>query len=184
MKLVNHEPVLCTCKVIVGILCAAIACIFFVILAATEVELCFASGFIFVCGILFILCAIFAWIIPVYAYNWHITSNILAHCGLVSYITIWNVIKPGDYISFANIKYDGTSDEPISMDTMFWGVVHKGTSYIQLTTNNGNKINLLPYEFSQKVAEMMSSHNTILMNGKKIYSNLNNIMPKVKWITY
>lgn len=184
MKLINHEPVLGTCKAIVGILCAIISCIFFSILAATEAPLCFASGFIFVCGALFMLCAIFAWIIPIYAYDWHITADILAHCGLVSYITIWNIIKSGDYISFANIKYDGTSDEPVTMDIMFWGIVHKGTSYIQLTTSNGNKINLLPYEFSQKVAAMMNSYNTILMNGKKIYSKQENIMPKAKWITY
>ena len=69
MKLVNHEPVLCTCKAIVGILCVAIACIFFSILAVTEADLCFASGFIFMCGTLFTLCAIFAWVIPIYAYQ-------------------------------------------------------------------------------------------------------------------
>ena len=184
MKLTNHETIIYTSKILVGILSAVIACIFFSILASSEAGVCFATGFVFIMGILFLTFTFLALTIPKDVYDWHITSDILAHCGLFSYITLWNIIKPGDYISFVNIKYDGTSDEPISMDTVFWGVVNKGTSYIQMSTSNGNKINLLPYEFSQKVAEMMSSHNTILMNGKKIYSNLDNIMPKVKWITY
>lgn len=184
MKLTKHETIIYTSKILVGILSTVIACTFFSILARSEAGVCFATGFVFIMGILFLTITFFALIIPKDVYDWHTTGDILAHCGLCSYITLWNIIKSGDYISFVNIKYDGTSDEPVTMDTMFWGVVHKGTSYIQLTTNNGNKINLLPYEFSQKVASMMNSYNTILMNGKKIYSKQENIMPKVKWITY
>ena len=184
MKLVNHEPIIGISKLITSVLSLTVASLFFNILNNIDAILCFAHIFIFILGALFICVACVSVAIPKNIYDWPICSKILAHCGLFSYITLWNIIKPGDYISFANIKYDGTSDEPISMDTVFWGVVHKGTSYIQISTSNGNKVNLLPYEFSQKVAEMMSSHNTILMNGKKIYSNLDNIMPKVKWITY
>lgn len=184
MKLINHELILCTCKAIVGILCATISCIFFSILAGTEATLCFASGFVFVCGAIFAVCAIIAWLMPVYVYDWRITSDILAHLGLFSYITIWNIIKSGDYITFRNIKYTGDSDEPIVQDTEICNIQSKGKYHIKIALANNKELTCLPYEFSQKIAQLMKSHNTILMNGKLVYSKIENIMPKANWIIY
>lgn len=184
MKLVNHESVLGTCKTIVGTLCAIISCIFFSILAGNEVDLCFVTGFIFTCGAIFMICAVLAWLLPVYAYDWHITSNILAQCGLFSYITMWNIIKAGDYITFRNIKYTGNSDEPETQNTEIWNIQSKGKYHIKVVLDNNKEFTCLPYEFSQKVAQLMNSHNTILMNGKTIYSKIENIMPKANWIIY
>lgn len=184
MKLVNQETILGTCKTIVGTLCAIISCIFFSILSATEAPLCFASGFTFVCGAIFMVCAVVAWLIPVYAYDWHITSGILAHCGLFSYITIWNIIKPGDYITFRNIKYTGDSDEPVIQDTEILNIQSKGKYHIKLALANDKELTCLPYEFSYKVGQLMESHNTILMNGKVIYSKIKSVMPKANWVIY
>ena len=184
MKLINHEPVLGTCKAIVGTLCAAISCTFFSILAATEAPLSFASGCTFVCGALFMLFALLAWIIPVYAYDWHITADILARCGLFSYITIWNVLKQGDYLTFSSIKYTGCNDEPAVQDTVIWNIQSKGQYHIKVALDNGTEFTCLPCEFSQRIAELTHSHNSIMMNSKVIYSKIENIMPKVKWITY
>lgn len=184
MKLINHEPVLGTCKAIVGTLCAAISCTFFSILAATEAPLCFASGFIFVCGAIFMVCAVLAWIIPVYAYDQHITADILARCGLVSYITIWNIIKPGDYLTFSSIKYTGCSDEPAVQDTVIWNIQSKGQYHIKVALDNGIEFTCLPCEFSQRIAKLTESHNNIMMNGKTIYSRIENILPKANWVIY
>ena len=184
MKLINHKPILRTCKAIVGILCTTIAFIFFSILAATEAVLCFTSGFIFVCGVLFIICAIFALIIPIDAYDWHITSDILARCGLVSYITIWNIIKPGDYLTFSNVKYTGCDDEPAVKDTIIWNIQSKGKYHVKVSLDNGKEFTCLPCEFSQRIAQLTQSHNSIMMNGKLIYSKIENIMPKANWIIY
>jgi hypothetical protein len=184
MKLINHEPVLGTCKAIVGILCITISCIFFSILAATEASLCFASGFAFVCGALFTVCAILVWSIPVYAYDWHITADILAHCGLVSYITIWNIIKPGDCLTFSSIKYTGYSDEPAVRDTITWNIQSKGKYHVKVALDNGKEFTCLPCEFSQRIAKLTESHNNIMMNGKTIYSRIENILPKANWVIY
>lgn len=119
--------------------------------------------------------------IPKDIYDWPICSKILAHCGLISYISIWDVIKYGDYISFSNIKHDGTSDEPITMNTLFWGVQHKGKYHIQIKNGNGEVIKFLPYEFSQRIASLMSEYNTIMINGKLVYSKKESVMPKTHW---
>jgi len=184
MKLINHEPVLRTCKAIVGILCATISCLFFSILGGIETPLCFATAFICVCGTLFISCALFAWIIPIDSYDWHITADILARCGLFSYITIWNIIKPGDCLTFSSIKYTGCSDEPAVRDTIIWNIQSKGKYYIKVALDNGKEFTCLPCEFSHKIAHLMHSHNNITLNEKSIYSEIENVMPKVKWIYY
>lgn len=184
MKLINHESVLRMCKTIVGILCAAISCIFFSILVGTEATLCFATSFICVCGTILMSCALFVWIIPIESYDWHITADILAHCGLFSYITIWNIIKPGDCLTFSNIKYTGCSDEPAVLDTIIWNIQSKGKYYIKVALNNGKEFTCLPCEFSHKIAHLMHSHNTITLNNKNIYSKIENVMPKVKWVIY
>jgi hypothetical protein len=184
MKLINHEPVLHTCKAIVGILCAAISCIFFSILAGTEAPLCFTTVFICICGILFMSCAFLAWVTPVESYDWHITADILAHCGLFSYITIWNIIKPGDCLTFSSIKYTGCSDEPAVLDTIIWNIQSKGKYYIKVALGNGKEFTCLPCEFSNKIAHLMHSHNTIILNGKNVYSEIENVMPEVKWVIY
>lgn len=184
MKLINHEPVLRTCKAIVGILCAAISCVFFSIPVSTEATLCFATSFLCVCGTILMSCAILAWIIPVQSYDWHITADILAHCGLFSYITIWNIIKPGDCLTFSSIKYTGCSDEPVVQDTIIWNIQSKGKYYIKVALDNGKEFNRLPCEFSRQIARLMHSHNTITLNGKNIYSEIENVMPKAKWMIY
>ena len=184
MKLTKHETIIYTSKVLVGILSAVIACIFFNILASNETDVCFVTGFIFIMGIVFLTVTFLILAIPKEAYSWRITGNILARCGLFSYITLWKIIKSGDYLSFSNIKYTGRDDEPIICDSVIWTVKYKGKYHIKITLDNGQEYTCLPYEFSERVAKMMNSHNTILMNGKRIYSNLDNIMPKVKWITY
>ena len=181
MKLTNHETIIYTSKILVGILSAVIACIFFSILASSEVGVCFTTGFVFIMGILFLTFTFLALTIPKDVYDWHITSDILAHCGLFSYISIWYVIKDGDYISFANIKHDGTSDEPITINTLFWGIRHKGKYHIQIKTGDGEVIGFLPYEFAQRIASLMREYNTIMINGKLVYSKKESIMPKTHW---
>ena len=184
MKLTKHETIIYTSKILVGILSTVIACTFFSILASSEAGVCFATGFVFIMGIVFLTITFLAFTIPIDAYDWHTTSDILARCGLFSYITLWNIIKTGDYLSFSSIKYTGCDDEPAIRDSVIWTVKYKGKYHIKITLDNGQEYTYLPYEFSENIAKMMNSHNTILMNGKKIYSNLDNIMPKVKWIKY
>ena len=184
MKLLNHEPVLRTCKVIVGTLCATISCIFFSILANTEATLCFATVFLCVCGTLFTVCATLVLTVPVYSYDWPITASVLARCGLFSYITIWGIIKPGDSLTFSSIKYTGCSDELVVRDTIIWNIQHKGKYHIKVALDNGNEFTCLPYEFSQRIAHLIQSHNSIALNGKNVYLKIENVIPKAKWIFY
>jgi hypothetical protein len=118
------------------------------------------------------------------AYDWHITADILARCGLVSYVTMWNIIKPGDYLTFSSIKYTGCSDEPAVQDTIIWNIQSKGKYHIKVALDNGIEFTCLPCEFSQRIAKLTESHNNIMMNGKTIYSRIENIMPKANWIIY
>ena len=181
MKLVNHEPIIGISKCSTCLLSILLSSIFFYIMSVINPTICFVHICIFSLGALFLTMAIMIVAIPKDIYDWPICSKILAHCGLISYISIWDIIKDGDYISFSNIKHDGTSDDPITMNTLFWGIQHKGKYHIQIKTGDGEVIGFLPYEFTQRIASLMREYNTIMINGKLVYSKKESVMPKTHW---
>ena len=184
MKLVSHISIIQTCKSIAGTCSFLLSGLLILLLAIFNIPVNVLSVSMLFLSIVLIGFGIFSYGVPISDCNWTRLSCVLAKCGLISYITIWYILQDGDVIDFEHHKYTGDSDDPQITNCESWEVQRKGTNYIRVSYNNDSVNNLTPQEFVNAFGRTRDMHNVIKINKEIVYSNIESVAPKAKWIMY
>lgn len=184
MKLVKHISIIQTCKSIAGTCSFLLSGLLILLLAVFNIPVSVLSVSMLFLSIVLIGFGIFSYGVPVSDCNWTKLSCILAKCGLISYITIWYILQDGDVIDFEYHKYTGDSDDPQITKCEFWEVQLKGTNYIRVSYGNDSVNCLTPQEFVDSFGRTRDKYNVIKINKEIVYSNIESVAPKAKWIIY
>ena len=184
MKLVRHISIIQTCKSIAGTCSFLLAGILILLLALFNMPVSILSGSMLFLSIVLMGFGTFSYGVPVSDCNWTKLFCVLAKCGLISYITIWYILHDGDVIDFEYHKYTGDSNDPQIIKCEFWEVQRKGINYIRVSHNNDSVNCLTPQEFVDSLGRTIDKYNVIKINKGVVYSNIESVAPKAKWIMY